>query len=123
MKTIKYRGASLSVGKCGAVIANSYTDTGGASRKQKECIQTTSQQGYSVIGLRRDYKHMCLRVHRLVAMAYLEEYDEGCIVDHINRIKTDNRLVNLRIVSRAINARNSRRCDVKCHDVCKFAMA
>jgi hypothetical protein len=30
-------------------------------------------------------------------------------IDHINRVKTDNRIVNLRCVPRYINARNSRR--------------
>lgn len=56
-------------------------------------------------------------VHRIIAEAFL--HGEGQ-VDHINRIKSDNRLVNLRFVSRSENAKNTDRFDVlekesRCH--------
>lgn len=38
-------------------------------------------------------------VHRLVAQAYLKDYSENLQVNHINGIKTDNRLENLEMVT------------------------
>lgn len=44
-------------------------------------------------------------VHRLVAEAFMGPIPSGRIVDHINHDKTDNRLENLRVVSRKENGR------------------
>ena len=65
--------------------------------------------------LRRDY--YCVRlckngivknkyIHQLVADAFLDKPNENSIVDHINNIKTDNRLENLRLVTQSENTRN-----------------
>ena len=46
-----------------------------------------------------------LRIHRLVIFAFTEISDKE--VDHINRVRTDNRLDNLRYVSRYENSLNN----------------
>lgn len=46
-----------------------------------------------------------MRVHRLVAMAYLERKAGQVEVDHINGDTLDNRVENLRWVTRSENAR------------------
>ena len=48
------------------------------------------------------------KLHRIVAMVYLglDISDKTQEIDHINRIKTDNRIENIRIVSRMENQWN-----------------
>lgn len=46
-------------------------------------------------------------IHRLVAITFLENPSNKPIVDHINRIRTDNRLKNLRWVTAKENAKNT----------------
>ena len=53
--------------------------------------------GYYRVNVSSGYKYL----HRLVIQA-----KRGEIVDHINRDKTDNRLINLRIVSKKLNNYN-----------------
>jgi hypothetical protein len=48
-------------------------------------------------------------VHRLMALAFIPNPDNAEMVDHINRIKTDNRIENLRWVSRSENIINTTR--------------
>ena len=44
--------------------------------------------------------------HRLVAEAFLEDYSDDLQVDHINNIRTDNRVENLRMVNNQENCNN-----------------
>lgn len=44
------------------------------------------------------------KVHRLVAMFYLDDYSENLQVNHKNGIKTDNRVINLEMVTNSQNA-------------------
>lgn len=44
-------------------------------------------------------------VHRLVAQAFLEDFNDNLTVDHINEIQDDNRASNLRMCTRGDNIR------------------
>ena len=63
--------------------------------------------GYSYICLLKDKQKNMFRVHRLVALTFLENPNNYLDVDHKNNIKTDNRLINLHWVSRSQNLQNT----------------
>lgn len=61
---------------------------------------------FTVVLYDRNKNKKTFCIHHLVAKEFIGEKPPGCEIDHINRIKTDNRVSNLRYVSRAINVRN-----------------
>ena len=67
----------------------------------KDCIS----HGYLQIGI--DGKRF--RIHRLIYKAFHPEWDldSPLYIDHINRVKTDNRLENLRVVTNQQNQFNT----------------
>lgn len=62
--------------------------------------------GYLEIGLTKDKKRKSYRVHRLVAETFIPNPDNKKYVDHINTIKDDNRVENLRWVTASENQYN-----------------
>jgi hypothetical protein len=60
-----------------------------------------NRQGYLKLGLYRNKKQTTFFVHRLVAMAFLGK--SNLDVDHINNIKFDNKLDNIRYVTKRQN--------------------
>ena len=69
-------------------------------------LQPNSRNGYLEVGLRKDGKRKIFRVHRLVWEAFNDKILEGHEVDHLNTIRTDNRLENLRITTHKDNLNN-----------------
>lgn len=67
----------------------------------KEAFTYKSKRGYCVSNISR----VLLSAHRVGWAIYYGEHPSGQI-DHINGVKTDNRIVNLRDVTHAENARN-----------------
>ena len=63
------------------------------------------KKGYSVCVLFSNKRAKTFYIHQLVAMAFLEHKPCGMklVVDHINNIKTDNRLENLQIITNRQN--------------------
>ena len=64
--------------------------------------------GYYFVGLYNNGIRKHLKIHNLVAKAFLDNNGNKRCVDHINNIKTDNRLKNLRFVSSSENSHNAR---------------
>ena len=72
----------------------------GKTRILKPGLNSTE---YLFVVLCRDGKPKFFHVHRLVALAFCDGYEENLQVDHINGKKTDNRAENLRWVCRSLN--------------------
>lgn len=63
-------------------------------------------QGYSCVTLCKDKKSKPVPLHRLIAEAFIPNPDNKPEIDHINTIRTDFRLENLRWVTHSENMRN-----------------
>lgn len=59
--------------------------------------------------LRTWFKGKRYFTHRLVYVMHCGEIPDGMEVDHINQLRTDNRIENLRLASRVDNSRNRTR--------------
>ena len=67
-----------------------------------------NQNGYLYVNLCKNNKSKSKFIHRLVAEHYIENLNNNLHVDHINRNRTDNRVENLRWVTRHQNMRNTK---------------
>lgn len=67
---------------------------------------TTDKDGYRYYVLCVNGTRKTVKAHRLVAMAYIENKENKPSIDHINGIKTDNRVENLRWVTNKENTNN-----------------
>jgi len=63
-------------------------------------------KGYYQVNLSINGKCKLQLVHRLLAIAFIPNPDNKPCIDHINRIKTDNRLENLRWATHQENNQN-----------------
>lgn len=64
----------------------------------------TNDRGYSLLDVGGGKK---LRVHRMVYESFVGPLEAGQVIDHVNCIKTDNRLSNLEAVTHAENMRRA----------------
>ena len=79
----------------GRVKSLNYRRTG----KEKILIVSNHHSGYKQLELNKYGKGKMFSVHRLVAEAFYGEIPKGIQVNHINEIKTDNRLENLNLMT------------------------
>jgi len=84
---------------------------GSFTRKGRVLNGTVDLHGYKIVGLRLKNKGKTFKVHQLVAITFLGHKPDGhkIVVDHINNIKTDNRLENLQLISARENTSKDRK--------------
>ena len=86
----------------GKVFSKNYNNSGkGQFRKFKP-----RSDGYCQITLSNNGKIKVISIHRLVATHYIPNPDNKPEVDHINRIRNDNRVENLRWTTTSENTCN-----------------
>lgn len=76
-------------------------------RNQRFLKMSLLRTGYLRVGLKNNGKLFTKTVHRLVASAFLPNYSDFLCVNHINGIKTDNRVENLEMVNKSQNAKHA----------------
>jgi len=63
-------------------------------------------QGYQVVNLRHEGKTTMKYIHRLVGEIFIRNPDNLPTIDHINRLRFDNRICNLRWASSETQSNN-----------------
>lgn len=100
-KEIEEFGGNYSVSSEGRVRSNGLLK--GKNSKVRILKTELSKKGYLRVGLVKDGKQKKYLVHRLVAIAFLDNPNNLPDVNHKNECKTDNRLINLEWMSRRDN--------------------
>lgn len=79
--------------------------------KDKLLKSYLDDKNYYLVKLYKDSKKTNFKVHKLVAMSFLNHRPCGyeLVIDHINNISTDNRLENLQIVTSRYNCSKDRK--------------
>lgn len=98
------------ISNLGRVKSLSRTTKFGMNYKTSNDIMLSAsigKRGYYVVSLNKDGVSKTFTLHRLIAKAFIPNPENKRFIDHINTIRTDNRIENLRWVTAKENANNS----------------
>jgi len=76
--------------------------------KEKILKPTINSRGYLHVTLYKNNKRKNLKIHRLIALHFIDNPNNYQIVDHVNQNRVDNRIENLRWITHSGNNRNSK---------------
>ena len=83
---------------------------GRVRHNEERIVKQTSKDGYKMVRLfneKTGRKGILVKTHRLVAIAFIPNPDNKPYIDHINTIRDDNRIENLRWVTAKENSNNT----------------
>ena len=103
-KPIKDFEGYYEVSNIGRVRSLNYKRTG----KGKILKNIEDYKGYLEVGLTKNGKRKQFKIHRLVAEAFIPNPENKPCIDHINTVKSDNRVENLRWVTYKENSNNEK---------------
>lgn len=96
---------------CGAIksLKRNRKGIGGAECSVRERILSQSLDGnrYACVALSKGGKRKTMKVHRLVAIAFIENPEDKPQVNHIDGVKTNNNISNLEWATAAENSIHS----------------
>lgn len=75
--------------------------------RSKQLLKTNSNQPYYQVWLNKNGLREIKKVHQLVALTFLGEPPDGCIVNHIDLNTHNNRLSNLEYLTRPQNIQHA----------------
>jgi hypothetical protein len=129
-KIVEFRGREFKVFDNGEIWSPLFIQKNGKILWPKRKSESTKMKngknlGYKSVGFRSNGKVERVSVHRLVAMAFLDDWDESLTVDHIDGDKSNNAASNLRMVSSCMNTRlyhfnNGERFGFSCFNVVSY---
>ena len=77
------------------------------SIKRNKFLKPRIHKGYYIIGLYKNGKRKIHSIHQLVCKHFIENSENKPCIDHINTIRTDNRVENLKWVTHKENSNNN----------------
>lgn len=77
------------------------------NRRGKQLKTRITDKGYVTVTLTLNGIRTTKHIHRLLAECFLEKFEGAVEVDHINCVRDDNRLCNLRWVTKEQNVQHS----------------
>ena len=83
-----------------------YDDGRVFTKKYNRMKKPSMMDGYPYVNLYNDGKKKMKKIHILIAEHYIPNPDNKPFIDHINRIRDDNRIENLRWATSAENNTN-----------------
>ena len=111
-RLLNYLGVFLIVSEDGDVYREAHTTTEASGkvrrypRRRLKAVKEPST-GYLRVGLRINGRLHNIAVHRLVARAFIGDPAPGQVINHINEVRTDNRVINLEWVTQKQNFHHS----------------